>query len=60
MACRRPGNKPVSEPMIVSLLTHIYVIRPQWVNKMGPKDFYTDLLFDSFFWSDNEEQHIKF
>ena len=27
-----PGDKPWSEPMMVSLLTHICVIRPQWVN----------------------------
>ena len=25
MAWRRPGNKPLSEPMMVSLPTHIYV-----------------------------------
>ena len=31
MAWRRPGNKPLSEPMMVSLLMHICVIRPQWV-----------------------------
>ena len=31
MAWRRPGDKPLSEPMMVSLLTHICVIRPQWV-----------------------------
>ena len=29
MAWRRPGNKPLSEPMMISLLTHICVIRPQ-------------------------------
>ena len=33
IAWRRPGDKPLSEPMMVSLLTHICVIRPQWVNK---------------------------
>ena len=33
MAWRRPGDKPLSELMMVSLLTHICVIRPQWVNK---------------------------
>ena len=27
----RPGDKPLSEPMMVSLPTHICVIRPQWV-----------------------------
>ena len=31
MAWRRPGGKPLSEPMIVSLPTHICVTRPQWV-----------------------------
>ena len=25
MAWRRPGDKPLSEPMIVSLVTHIYI-----------------------------------
>ena len=29
MAWRRPGDKPLSEPMLVSLLTHICVTRPQ-------------------------------
>ena len=32
MAWRRPGDKPLSEPMMVSLLTHICVTQPQWVN----------------------------
>ena len=32
MAWRRSGAKPLSEPMMISLLTHIYVTRPQWVN----------------------------
>ena len=31
MAWRQPGNKPLSEPMMVSLLTHVCVTRPQWV-----------------------------
>ena len=31
MAWCRPGDKPLSEPMIVSLPTHICVTRPQWV-----------------------------
>ena len=35
MAWRRPGDKPLSEPMMVSLLTHICVTRPQWVNWPG-------------------------
>ena len=32
MAWRRPGDKPSSEPMVVSLTTHVCVTRPQWVN----------------------------
>ena len=32
MAWRRPGDKPLSEPMMVSLPSHICVTRPQWVN----------------------------
>ena len=32
MAWRRPGDKPLSEPMMVRLLTHICVTRPQRVN----------------------------
>ena len=32
MAWRRPGDKTLSEPMVVSLPTPICVIWPQWVN----------------------------
>ena len=32
MAWRRPGDKSLSEPMMVRLPTHICVTRPQWVN----------------------------
>ena len=38
MAWRRPGDKPLSEPMMVNLPTHICVTRPQWVKALpGPK-----------------------
>ena len=33
MAWRRPGAKPLSGPMMVRLLTHICVTRPQWVKR---------------------------
>ena len=36
MARRRLGDKPLSEPMMVSLLSHICVTRPQWVNGRTP------------------------
>ena len=35
MAWRRPGDKPLSESMMVSLLTHICVTRPQWVKTVS-------------------------
>ena len=34
MAWPRPGDKPLSEPMMVSLLTHICVTRPQWFKEI--------------------------
>ena len=34
MAWRRPGDKPLSESMMVLLPTHICVTRPQWVNTL--------------------------
>ena len=38
MAWRRPGDKPLSEPMLLCSLTHICVTRPQWVNSLWPSD----------------------
>ena len=32
MAWHRPGDKPLSEPMMVNLLTHLCITWPQWVN----------------------------
>ena len=34
MAWRRPGDKPLTEPMVVRLLMHICVTRPQWVKAL--------------------------
>ena len=39
MAWRRSGDKPLSEPMMVSLPTHICVTRPQWVNPLRARLF---------------------
>ena len=39
MAWRRPGDKPLSELMMVRLPTHICVTRPQWVNTNWNKYF---------------------
>ena len=35
MAWRRPGDRPLSEPMLARLLTHICVTRPQWVKPVS-------------------------
>ena len=37
MAWRREGDKPLSEPMILSLLTQMFVARPQWVKNKTDK-----------------------
>ena len=42
MTWRRPGDKPLSEPMMVWLLMHICVARPQWVNTLP---YVTEMLF---------------
>ena len=39
MAWRRPGDKPLSEPMMVGLLTHICVTRPRVWQKKNPRLF---------------------
>ena len=40
MAWHRPGNKPLSEPMMVSLSTHIYITRPHCgiMTRYGTRD----------------------
>ena len=48
MAWRRLGDKPLSEPVMVSLLMHICSTRPQWVNvnwiSMTPYPGYSQFL----------------
>ena len=46
MAWRRPGDKPLSEPMMVDLLTRICVARPQWVKTI----IHTVKLLHSLVW----------
>ena len=54
MAWRRPGDKPLSEPVMVSLLTHICVTRSQWVNTLKPnkaicsRHFQIHFLYEQF------------
>ena len=39
MAWRRSGDKPLSEPMMVRLTTHLCVARPQWVTQAWMSTF---------------------
>ena len=55
MAWRRPGDKPLSEPMMVSLLTHICVTRPQWVKLNCLVHF--QLPFEVWSWMSNYIPH---
>ena len=45
MAWRRPGDKPLSEPMMVSLLTHICITRPQWDKEAKTDDTNGSLIY---------------
>ena len=46
MAWRRPGDKPSSEPIMVRLLTHVCVTRPQWVKTINWYDMHVgELIF---------------
>ena len=45
MAWRRPGDKPLSEPMMVSLPTHVCVTRLQWVKASHRNSFEGDEIY---------------
>ena len=48
----RSCDKPLSEPIMVSLLTHICVTGPQWVNSSPPRQngcYFTDDIFNCIF-----------
>ena len=40
MAWCRPGDKPLSDPLMVIVVTHICVTWPQWVKSLGQRDAY--------------------
>ena len=46
MDWRRPGDKPLSEPMMVSLPTPICVTRPQWVKYLNPNSMTHNLFME--------------
>ena len=59
MAWRCPGDKPLSEPMMVNLLTNICVTQPQCVNSLAPMEMWqqfvirkhTDYVHEHFLWN---------
>ena len=60
MAWHRPGDKPLSEPMMVSVLTNICVTRPQWVkthiNTLRQRQngwHFPDNIFKYISWNEN-------
>ena len=44
MAWHRSGDIPMSEPMMDTLLTHVCVTRPQWLNILSVKCIYAVLI----------------
>ena len=48
MAWRRPGDKPLSEPMMVNLMRHICVTHPQWVELDAVKSRLPLLIFSKW------------
>ena len=67
MAWRRPGDKPLSAPMMVKSLTHIGVTRPQWVNAATGSIriwscfyFIGDTILQSLLWKEScEWPHLR-
>ena len=56
MAWRPPDDKPLCEPMMVSLLTHMCVTQPQWVKILAQSTFSTVRIFR---WHSARLQHLQ-
>ena len=51
MAWRLPGDKPLSEAMMVILLRHICVTRPQWVEQLMAEVSLEKLALGDCYWT---------
>ena len=51
MAWRRPGDKPLSEPMMVSFPTHICVTRPQLFLQVQPYMLFFSNVYHYYEWN---------
>ena len=50
MAWRRPGDKPLSEPMLVRLLAHTCVTLPEWIEVQSPyAELFTEYMYTHIF-----------
>ena len=63
MAWRWSGDKPLSEPMLIILLTHICVTRPQWVNviyerNIGKGQWYRESVIYFWWWKNVQMPNI--
>ena len=59
MARRRPGDKPLSEPMVASLPTHIFVARHQWVELIIPFANFNGKTVEVWEWKSNFIPHFS-
>ena len=56
MAWCPPGDKPLYEPMMVSLLMHICITQPQWFNTLRPRQngwHFADNIFKILYLNEN-------
>ena len=60
MAWRRPGDKPLSGPMMVGLTTHIWVTRPQWVKMKSLYRISSLVLQTILWWVDEKVKELLF
>ena len=65
LAWHQPGNKLLSEPMMVSLLMHIHVTRSQWVKQCtlthwGRDKMYATTFLSAFSWMKMFQFQLKF
>ena len=60
MAWRRPGDKPLSEPMMDNLPTHICVTRPQWVMPVTKMKCILSIIFHAIYWAVYSQTNFAF
>ena len=59
MAWRRPGDKPLSQPMLVFVPTHIFITPPQWVKELLFWMYHQSIFFKTTLLIFNQELIVK-